>query len=137
MVFPLSDNQPIFVQILVNHVPGFATAVLDTTDAQTLALADGMEHQALVLPQRFSFDGNDFTWLCGKITGQKIVEFALPDEADAGAVFFGRVWKPFSAAMLAYFRFVQFAERKQAMVQRPLCQAIQEIALIFVVVHAL
>ena len=54
VVASLTHHQNIVVEILLQCVPGLiAGAVFDTADAQTLALAQGVKHQPLVLTYNF------------------------------------------------------------------------------------
>ena len=58
-----------------------------TTDAQSLALADSVVHQAIVLSDNCPIKLLNITWLGGQVLSQKIAKTPFTDKTYAGAVF--------------------------------------------------
>ena len=131
---PLRHQQDIVVQVLVDHVPGFFVSVFNAAYAQSLALAQGIVHQAVVFADGFTIHGVNFTGLCRQVFFEKGIEAALADKADAGAVFLVMGDQIVFARQLADGRFLVLADGKQGMRELLLVERVQEIALILVAV---
>ena len=90
----LADIKHVVVHILVQYIPWRFRIALHTTDSQSLALSQGVEHQSLVFTNKLFVDGSDLTGLCGQVFTQKRSEVAFADKADAGTVLFIKDIKP-------------------------------------------
>ncbi len=88
---PCTTIRRLFGHVLAGDEPRFAATVLATADAQSLALADGVERQAHVLPHHLAFRRHHLARLGRQVAVEELAERALADEADAGAVLFGVV----------------------------------------------
>ncbi len=51
-------------------------------NAQTLALAQSVVHQALMLPQYLAVQAADLAYLCGNVLFKEITKAALADKAN-------------------------------------------------------
>ncbi len=86
VVIALDYHQDIAFQVLVGNVPG-ALRTTDATYAKSLALSQGVVHQALVLAQYRALIVLHHPGLCRQVARQEILETTLTDEANTGAVF--------------------------------------------------
>ena len=136
MVMALHHIQHIGGDILGSNVPGlvFARGILPSlhaTDAQALALADGVVHQPVVLAQHAAVvEGADFARLHRQVAHQELAERTLPDEADTGGILLGGHMQPRLGGQPAHIALVQAAEREQRLRQLCLIEAVQEVALV-------
>ena len=120
VVVALHHVQGVGDQVLAGDKPGlvFTTATLRTfffeaSNAQTLALAQGVKTQAHMranLAATFVFDGAGFV---GDVAVEELAKGALTDEANAGGVFFLGVGQTNLIRNAAHFGFVQLAHREQ------------------------
>ncbi|KPX61431.1 Uncharacterized protein ALO39_05535 [Pseudomonas syringae pv. lapsa] len=137
VIVTLTDNQFVVVQVLDQHVPRIIAGILETADAQTLTLADGVVHQAAVTTDDFTFGGLDFAGLGGQVLTQKISEAAFANEADSGGILLLGSGQAVLFGNGAHFRFFQLANREQGAGNLLAANGVQEVALILVRVQAL
>src|SRR5690606_9910069 len=88
MLRALRNDQYIARQILLDHIPGRIASAVDAADAQSLTLADGVVHQAVVLADAVAVDFLDHAGLRRQITLQAILETAFADKTDPGRILF-------------------------------------------------
>ena len=110
---------------------------LDAANAQPLALAQRVKAQAHMLAQHAALIAFDQAGCLRNVTVQKLAERPLADKADAGRVFFLRVWQANLVSYPAYLGLFQFAHREQRFGQLRLVQPVQKVALVFGRVQAL
>lgn len=137
MIIALGDQQHIVRQVLVDHVPGRIVVIGEPAYAQPLALADGVVHQAAVLPEVFALQAVNLPRLRRQVLLQEIAETALPDEADTGGVFFTGGGQLMLRRQAAHLGLGEFAQGKQGLLQFTVANRVQEVALVLVVVQAL
>ena len=132
----LADDEGVVRRVFVEDVPRFFTRPGDAADAQPLALADGVVHQADVFADPHALRGNHFAGLVFEVVGEEVAEGALADEADAGGVFFvvGNKSRVFGDA--AHGAFCHAAQREQRFVELRRGDLAQKVALVFAAVHA-
>ena len=135
VIYSLRNDQSIVVQRLCDDIPWFIAAFFGTTNAEALALADGVIHQSTVLTEFATVYADNFSGLRRNKTLQKIPELAFTDEADSGAVFFRVDHKLLLPGNIAYLRFVQLSYGKQGVCQLMLIQRIEKIRLVLVFIH--
>ena len=133
----LNDPQGVVVQILARDKPRVVVAAaalrtfgLDATNAQALALAQGVERQAYMLPDGVAFGVFDRPGLFGDVAIQEVAERALPDEANARRVFLLGIGQPDLVCNPAHFGFMKLTHWKQRFGQLRLIQPMQKVALV-------
>src|SRR5690606_1521431 len=87
MIAALDYHQDIPAEVLASDIPGIVGEILEPADAEPLALADGMVHQAFMTANDDAVGGFDIARLSRQITLEKVLELPLADKADTGAVF--------------------------------------------------
>ena len=90
----LLHDQQVALHILSDHKPALARSVVPPADAEAAALAERIVHQPVVTADVFSLLVDHVSRLCRKILHQKLLEIALADKANAGAVLLFRVGQP-------------------------------------------
>src|SRR5690606_36291173 len=110
--------------------PGRLRAMLAATQPQSLALAEGVVHQPLMLADNFAVRGTHFPRPGRQVLAEKFPELAFTDETDAGAVPFCMVGESGAQGALAHFAFMQIAQREQTLGQRVAVDGVQKITLI-------
>ena len=133
----LADDQYVTLQILFQHVPGLFAGVLQAADAQPLALADGVVHQAVVAADHLAVGGFDVAGLGRQVLLEEIAEAAFADEADAGGVLLLGGGQAVLFGDGAHLGLFQFAHREQAAGDLFAAHGVQEVALVLVRVQAL
>src|SRR5581483_3496870 len=126
MTVPLNDDQRVAPNISTRHVPRLSGAA----DTQSLALADGVVHQACVRADYPSVAGFHRAGFGEKVTHEEFAERPLPDEADSRAVAFGSIGQADLAGERAHIAFEHAAEWKEGTRQLRLVEPVQEIALV-------
>ena len=86
-----------------------------TADTQALALTNSVVHQPLVLPQGGALQVLYFPWLCRQVLLQEILEAALPDETDPGAVFLVMRDEPLAVCEVPHVTLVEFADGEKGL----------------------
>src|SRR5204863_9246871 len=86
MIMPLHDDERVFGEILLRHVPRLGFAAPGAADADALALADRIERQTDVLADLAAFRRTDRTRLARHIALQKIAKRPLADKAAPGRI---------------------------------------------------
>ena len=82
----LRYHECVRVDALVDDVPRQLGPPRAPPNADTLALADGIEVQAVVFTVRPAIRPNDWARSRSNETREEFIEASLPDEADPGAV---------------------------------------------------
>ena len=136
MTESLDHPQDIGIQVLAGDIPRISRGILYTPDTQSLPLADGVEHQPRVHANDFIIPCPDFTCLLRQVLRQKITKLALPDETDAGAVFFVMVRKAGVCGQTAYRCLVQVSNREPALLQPGLVEGMKKVGLVLLAVRA-
>ena len=136
MVVALADNQHIALKVLAQHIPGVITGTLQPTDAQPLALADGVIHEAVVAADDITFGGFNVAGLSRQVALEEVGEAPLADEADTGRVLLACRGQFILLGNAPDFGFFQLANRKQGPCQLVPGNGMQEIALILVAIQA-
>src|SRR3569832_2090584 len=113
VVVSLHDDQGIAREVLVGHVPRRFLGVAATADAEPLALAVRVMHQALLSAQQFAVGAADVAGPRRQIARQKAAEIAFADEADAGTVFFRRIGEAGLGGDAAHLGFLKLSKWKQ------------------------
>jgi hypothetical protein len=104
---------------------------LQAADAQSLALADGVIHQALMLPeQAIGIEIADVARRDRQIALQEFAERPLADEADAGRILLRGVRQAGIDRYAAHLALGQMTNRKQRARQLRLVQPVEEVALV-------
>ena len=124
MAVALSHDQDIMGQILVHDIPRLAGIARFTTDAQSLALTQGIKHQTLVSAEPVTVRGADLTRLSRQITAEKFPKRSLADKTDAGAVFLGMGAQAGRRRQLAYLLLMQLTDWKQGCAELRLIEGI-------------
>src|SRR6185312_7196647 len=128
----LRDIQDIRRHVLAHHEPRFAAGALPAADAEAVALAQGVIHDALVLADQRPVGRAHFPRTGRDVLRQEAAEIALADEADPGGILLRMCRQRRMAGKLAHLRFVDGTQWEQRGSQRPLAQRVQEIALVLV-----
>ena len=134
-MLPLRHHQRVALHLFVHHVPGLFGRILHAADAEPLALAQGVIHQALVLADDLAVHGFDGAGLGGQELGQEVLELALTDEADTGGVLLLGGDEVELLGDAAHLRLLQIPDREQALTHLGFAQGVEEVALILVVVE--
>ena len=144
MVVALHDAERVARHFLAGDEPRrvFAcaarcTALLQSADADALALAKCVEAQAHVLADRAAAVVRDRTRRIREVAVQELAERPLADEADAGRIFLLRIRQADLGGDAAHLGLRQFADREPGFRELRLRQAMQEVALVFQRVEAL
>src|SRR5262245_48227920 len=137
MVMPLDRDQAIAAHVLGGDVPRFTDAFAAAADAETLALPDGVEHEALVASQHLPFGGPDLSGVIRQVAVEELAERTLPDKADAGGVLLVVIGQTFAPRDLAHVALVEPAEWEQRAGELGLVQAVEEVALVLGAVFGL
>ena len=74
VVVALSDQQSIAIRVFADHEPGFLLGPCPAADSQSLALAQGVIHQSLMLTDQAPCRCMDFTRLGGQVGLQEFPE---------------------------------------------------------------
>ena len=137
-------HQGIAVQVLAGDEPGqvFATAarrtlVLHAANAQSLALAQGVEAQAHMLAELAAAVVDDGAGRVAQVAVEELAERALANEADAGRVLFLCIRQADLLGQAAHLGLRQLAHRKQGARELGLVQPVEEVALVLQRVQAL
>lgn len=133
----LANDQHVARQVLLQHVPGLFAGVLQAADAQALALADGVVHEAVVAADHLAVGGLDVAGLGRQVLLEEITETALADEADAGGILLLGGGQAVLFGDGTHLRLLQLAHRKQAAGDLLAAHGVQEVALVLVGVQAL
>ncbi len=112
MVVALADHEHVAGQVLSQHIPGVVTGALQAADTQTLALADGVIHEADVAADHGAIGGLDLAGLGWQVLLEKVAEAALANEADAGGIFLAGCGQLIALGDAADFRLFQLADGK-------------------------
>src|SRR5690606_34099387 len=136
VVVALADNQHIALEVLAQHIPGVITGTLQPTDAQPLALADGVVHESVVTTDDITFGGFNVAGLSRQVALEEVGEAPLADETDTGRVLLACRGQFILLGNAPDFGFFQLANRKQGPCQLFPGNGMQEIALILVAVQA-
>ena len=108
----LYHDQSVSHHILVGHEPWFAIPVPSSANTQSLSLADGVVHQANMLPHHRAIRCLYFSRLVREIAIQKLTEWTLTDKADPSTVFLSRVWQAMISGNFAHIALVEMANRE-------------------------
>ena len=127
----LYDDEFVFCQILRSDKPRLARAA----DAQSFALSERVEHQPDVFADGFPFGRDHFAVVGRQVFLQELAERTFADEADAGTVFFGGSRQIEFGGKAADFRFFQTAQRENRALELERLEAVEEIALVFVLIQ--
>ena len=134
---PLDNDQFIGIQILAGDVPGALGAVRLSPDAESTALAQGVEGQSLVRskgsPLRILYGAG----IGGQVLADEPGKRPFADKANSGAVLFLRDWQTGVPCELPHVALEHFAQRKQRLPKVALFKRVQKIALILARVPAL
>ena len=133
----LNGNQYVAGQVFLRDVPGLVAKLTQAANAQTLALANGVVHQALMAADHLAIGGLDISGLRGNVLFEEIPEFAFPDKADTGGVFLVVGDKALFGGNAPYFRFFKLAHWKERTGNTFARDGVQEVALVLVGVKAL
>ena len=133
----LRHDQRVVHEILVCHVPRLLGVVTASADAEALALAYRVVHQAVVLPERLAVDAAHDPRLRRQVAAQEVAEAPLADEADAGAVLLGGDREGVLAGDAPHLGLGQFADREQALGQLFAGHRVQEVALVLAGIETL
>ena len=136
MISALHNDQYIAYEILLRNEPRLFIGAFDATNSQTLALANGVVHQAGMFADHFAIRGLYFTRLGWQVLLQEILEAALADKADASAVLFIVGNKPMFFGNTTDFRFFQLTNRKEGMGKFVFTYCMKEVTLVFIGIKA-
>lgn len=137
MVIALANDQLVVLQVFDQHIPRLVPGIFQAADAQTLTLADGVVHQAMVAADDFTFGGLDLARLGRQVLLEEIAEAAFADKADTGGILFLRGGQVVFLGNRAYFGFFEFADREQRLGDLFATHGVQEVALVLVRIQAL
>ena len=113
MELALNGNEHIATEVLFRHIPGLIAKFTEAADAEALALANGMVHQALMAADLPAIRCFDIAGLGGQVLFQEVPEFALTDKTDACGVFLVVGHETLLPGNPAHFRFLEFAHGEQ------------------------
>src|SRR6185437_14589985 len=130
VIVPLHDDQGVARGVLGSNVPRLLGMAGASADLQAAALAEGVEGQSLVGTEGLAVNGLDGARALGEEAGQELAEWALADEADAGAVGLVEHRQARPAGALAHARLVERAERHQRVRELRARYGVEEIALV-------
>ena len=111
----LGNRKHIIFDVFCDHVPGFFRVTFHSADAQSLALAQGIEVNPRVFPYVRTVDAAHRAGLYGEVMTEKVAERAFTDKTDSGAVFFIVGGQPVFFCQGAHLRLFQGAQREQAL----------------------
>ena len=89
-----------------------------------------------MLTNDFALGRDHIAIIRGQVFLQKFAKRALADKADAGAVFFGGGGQARFGGQAAHFGLFQIAQRENSALELMRLQAVEEIALVFVLIQA-
>src|ERR1044071_2990840 len=113
MIRTLHDDQHIALQILVRDIPGLAAGLVGAADAESLALSERVIHEAAVATDDAALGRLDAAGLRRQILFEELLERALADEADAGAVLLVEHGQGLLLGNAAHLILVQIADGKE------------------------
>ncbi len=137
MLAALDHHQRVSRRILCRHVPGASVAVPVAADAEPLALADGVEHQAVVAAELAPVGADYRSGIPRDVVLEKRLERPLADKADAGAVLARVIVKLELPGQRPYLRLGQRAHGKKCMGELALVEQAEKVALILLLIPAL
>src|ERR1700683_696429 len=137
MVVPLNDDQHVARGVLCRDEPGLLRAAAASADFKASALAEGVESQAPVAPDRHALGGFNHAWRLGQKARQELAKRSLADKADASTVGFVENRQPGAPRALAHRRLFKITERHQAASKLRARHRVQEVALILGAVERL
>src|SRR5690349_16446778 len=126
MVVAPHDHELVRAKVLLRNVPGLA----GSAQADALALPDGVEGEADVLPEGPTCLVDDRPGQLRQVAVQELPERPLADEADTGRVLLRVIWQSGLARDAAHFGLAQAAQREQYPRELLLRQPMQEVALV-------
>ncbi len=133
MVFTLRHQQPVLCQILSDHKPAFPGSA--AADTQASSLSHRIVHQAVMMPDHFSFRAHHVSGLSRQIGAEELFEVALPDKAYPGGILLMTYRQTVRLRIGAHFRLRHAAHRKHCLSELLCMHHIQEITLILPRVH--
>ena len=136
IVLGLGDDERVVNVIFCHDVPGCLGQAPNPTDAQSLALADGVIRQANVFAQRYPVVVPDWARFPGQVTLQKIAKASFPNETNTRAVLLAVIVEVGLLRQCSHRWFVHLAYGKEAPLQLLYGYCLQEVALIFVQITA-
>ena len=131
----LGNAKNIPLQVFMHHIPGCLGGVLDTADAQALALSQGIEHQALMASQQLVVKGHDRARLGRQVLFEKVFEAPLTDKTDAGGVFFVECHQAIGLGNTPDLGLLQFAQGKQAVLKLAGGDRLEKVTLVLTLVQ--
>src|SRR5690625_140637 len=114
MIVALADDQRVRGQVFVDYEPRQRCAAGAATDAQPLALTDGVKAQALVFPHHFAFRSLHGAGLARQVTAQELAKIPLADKTNARAVFLVEVVEAGFFGQFTYLGLLQLTQREEA-----------------------
>src|SRR5690554_1414771 len=137
VVLALDRDQHVALEVLADHVPGGLGVVGQPADAEPLALAQGVVHQAHVLADRLALRGLDHAGLGGQVLLEEIAKAPLADEADAGGVLLAGGHQVVALGDGAHLGLLEFAHREEGAGDGRLGHGVEEVALVLVGIEPL